>query len=323
MTRAIIQIRGTHRLFRRFYSINEHNRLRSAPTIHQSLKLIDVDEFRKTAFVPETPLLISHGTTPEHALPAGTKWFTRPRASNEGIMKHTEQYVSLEYLSPFADTILPYELYIPPENPHSQLEGNGLASILNEVAKATPDSTFHRFNSPLGIFLQASSLPPLSRPRLYIAQAQTTDLPPQLQADLPTPRLVKEAGKGDVYDANIWMGIPPTYTPLHKDPNPNLFVQLSSKKRVRLFPPRIGMEIFRQVQMAIGQNGSSSFRGHEMMEGPERDALEEAVWGESVNEEGLEADLDAGDALFIPKGWWHSIKSEGQEVNASVNWWFR
>jgi mannose-6-phosphate isomerase-like protein (cupin superfamily) len=59
-----------------------------------------------------------------------------------------------------------------------------------------------------------------------------------------------------------------------------------------------------------------------MMEGPERDALDEVVWGEGQRE-GYEALVGPGDALFIPKGWWHSIKSVGSEVTASVNWWFR
>jgi len=34
-------------------------------------------------------------------------------------------------------------------------------------------------------------------------------------------------------------------------------------------------------------------------------------------------EVSPGDALFIPKGWWHSIKSVGIGVTASVNWWFR
>jgi len=128
------------------------------------------------------------------------------------------------------------------------------------------------------------------------------------------------------------MGTPPTYTPLHKDPNPNLFAQLAGKKRVRIFRPAVGASIFRGVQQIIGQTSSSTFRGEEMMEGLERVVLDEIVWGRSVKSEdlsqiveneGLEVTVSPGDALFIPKGWWHSIKSAGTGVNASVNWWFR
>jgi hypothetical protein len=77
------------------------------------------------------------------------------------------------------------------------------------------------------------------------------------------------------------------------------------------------------VQAKIGKYGSASFRGEEMMDGPEKDALVEIVWGDEVGGGGYEARVGPRDALFIPKGWWHSIKSVGSEVTASVNWWFR
>lgn len=274
MTRAISRIKGVTRYFRRYYSNHGDQHLRKVPTIRRSLNSIDLDQFRKDAFIPETPVIISNAPSGD-AVPAEQKWFKRQDFPNENTLRAADQQTSLEYLTPFADTILPYELYSPPTKPHNggsekhdtEAATQNVASALNEIMKAAPDSLFHRFNAPLALFLQASTLPPLSRPKLYIAQAQIADLPPQLQADLPTPHLVTDAGKGDIYDANIWMGIPPTYTPLHKDPNPNLFVQLASKKRVRLFPSRVGMEIFRKVQMEIGQNASSAFRGNEMMEG--------------------------------------------------------
>jgi hypothetical protein len=234
-------------------------------------------------------------------------------------------------LSPFCGTIVPYELIVESKTNHKDVDigtksqgSNGshdLSKILNDLTKGSRHGAFHRFNAPLSLFLQACRSN--SAQRLYIAQAQIADLPKQLRDDLPTPSLVKEAGKGDVYDANIWMGIPPTYTPLHKDPNPNLFVQLASSKRVRIFKPSVGASIFREVQQSIGQRSSSAFRGEEMMEGPERDALDESVWGQSVGTEGYEVVVSPGDALFIPKGWWHSIKSTGTGVTASVNWWFR
>ncbi|TVY16036.1 hypothetical protein LARI1_G007339, partial [Lachnellula arida] len=60
-----------------------------------------------------------------------------------------------------------------------------------------------------------------------------------------------------------------------------------------------------------------------MMEGPERDVLDEDVWSRDARMECFEVDVGPGEALFIPKGWWHSIKSIGPTVTASVNWWFR
>lgn len=68
------------------------------------------------------------------------------------------------------------------------------------------------------------------------------------------------------------------------------------------------------------------FRGAEMMEGREREVLERIVWrgGEGRwDEEGWECEVGVGDGLFIPKGWWHSIKGVGEGMIGSVNWWFR
>jgi hypothetical protein len=263
--------------------------------------------------------------------PAQENWFCQEEAENlrENAYQtsHSSYMVpSKEYLSQFADTILPYELTLDPKKeytPKIRDAQDEMSQVIASLLERSPNTSFHRFNAPLSLFLQAYTTS--EHPgKLYIAQAQIADLPKQLQDDLPVPRIVKEAGKGDIYDSNIWMGMPPTYTPLHKDPNPNLFLQLVSRKVVRLFEPDVGLRIFRTVQEDIGQQASSVFRGEEMMEGPERDALNRAVWGEESKREGLEVIVHPGEALFIPKGWWHSIKSAGPDsVNASVNWWFR
>lgn len=320
----------------RSYSLsNGFSTLSTVDNIAGPIEDVDLEEFRQRAFIPATPIVIritdstvpsSSKTSPSHkSLPAAEKWF-----------RHEPWHRTTGYLSQFRDTILPYELIIDSKGKHlqeyinwAQADSNAgsqeLAAFLAQLLSQSKYQTFHRFSAPLSLFLEACRATPSSiiPPRLYVAQAQIVDLPKQLRDDLPTPRIVKEAGKGDIYDANIWMGIPPTYTPLHRDPNPNLFVQLASSKRVRLFGPDIGSAIFRDVQQRIGQYGSASFRGDEMMAGPERDVLDEVVWGNDVNGEGLEAVVAPGDALFIPKGWWHSIKSVGSDVTASVNWWFR
>jgi hypothetical protein len=162
---------------------------------------------------------------------------------------------------------------------------------------------------------------------IYLAQASLSDLPSSLLEDLPTPELVSKAGKGDIYDTSIWLGRSPTYTPLHRDPNPNLFVQLAGRKQVRLFKPDLGNAIFHHVQSIIGGAANATMRGEEMMEGAERAALEQAVWstpsGAFWTSEGLQCEVGPGDGLFIPKGWWHSIKGVSQGMIGSVNWWFR
>ena len=292
-------------------------RMPQIPQIDSSYQNIELEEFRRRAFVPELPLLMKKQSSDMYELPAIKKWFI-PHPERPG-------HHDLTYLHEFGTTNVPYEFNFCEDLLLDESNTNWRKSM-GQYLEGPPQRGFSRFSGPLTLFLVAQhEVWPHS---LYIAQAQIMDLPRPMQEDLPTPKLVNEAGKGDIYDANLWMGTPDTFTPLHKDPNPNLFVQLVGNKQVRLFPPDVGRTIFYQVQKDIGQNASSSFRGEEMMEGPERRLLGRAVWGRGLrtgteySEKGFHAEVGPGDALFIPKGWWHSIRSTG-ELTASVNWWFR
>jgi len=333
---AILQKHLVGPTLRSFHSSSLRLRpLNSISTLHNRFDNVDVDEFRRTAFVPEIPLLLKGQMNPSpssYPIAAAEKWFSHMPTEGQPESNSNQALGLSKYLAQFGETILPYELNVGPKQKYAgtntsnsqkpQPDGSNEIQALATMAEGLPAGTFRRFNAPLSLFLEACKQNPRPSYRLYIAQAQIADLPQQLQDDLPTPRLVKEAGKGDVYDANIWMGIPPTYTPLHKDPNPNIFVQLASSKIVRLFRPSIGTAIFHDVQNRIGQSSSATFRGEEMMEGPERDALDKVVWGPAVTDR-FEVLVNPGDALFIPKGWWHSIRSTGTDITASVNWWFR
>ncbi|KAM3079749.1 hypothetical protein ACMFMG_006155 [Clarireedia jacksonii] len=318
----------------------QYRSLSSVSRIDRSFDDVDLNEFRQRAFIPEKPVIMTTSndglsTQKIVSIPAATKWFSPATKDEDGKPSNSASNLILahEYLTFFSDTLLPYELTIThdafqeyidwlkqQQTPPSLL----LTKYLERVFEpSNHDRTFYNFDAPLLLFIYANVRALPSLPQLYIAQAQIEDLPPQLRDDLPTPKIVREAGKGDVYDANIWMGTPPTYTPLHRDPNPNFFVQLASEKRVRIFAPSVGQAIYRTVQQKIGAAGSGRIRGMEMMEGQERELLDQFVWAGNIEEEGLEALVGPGDALFIPKGWWHSIKSVGTGITASVNWWFR
>lgn len=251
----------------------------------QGLQDATVETFRKHAFEPAIPALLPRGTFKD--LPAAKDWFIRTHDGHIGL--------KIDHLGEYGDTIVPLEL--------------------------SDGKTFTRIEQPLAVFLQATE--DKTSQDIYLAQCSLPNLPPSLQSSLPTPELVQQAGKGDIYDSSLWLGRAPTYTPLHRDPNPNLFVQLAGKKVVRLFRPRDGDGIFARVQERIGGSGSATMRGEEMMVGEERRLLEEVVWGEGQGCSGFEAELESGDGLFIPKGWWHSIKGVGEGMTGSVNWWFR
>lgn len=324
----------------RFSSIatRKYHSLLPVQTIDRCFDGVDLDEFKQKAFIPMKPVVMRArcdesvaNLKEKRSIKVASKWFVPASTQSAKPPSAKDILMPSIYLDDFEDTIIPYELTIDSNDMRQHLvsllllikDRFGLAEQLrwSLVEQYDPQKAFYRFYGPFSLFLSASrsnyDVP------LYIAQAQIADLPSQLRDDIPTPKVVKEAGKGDIYDANIWMGTSTSYTPLHKDPNPNLFIQLVSKKKVRIFPPKIGVEIYQGVQQSIGASGFASMRGEEMMEGPERSLLEERVWGQGVRDEGFEVDVGPGDALFIPTGWWHSIKSTRRGINASVNWWFR
>lgn len=235
--------------------------------------------FQQQCFHPEQPAILPGAFTD---LPAMNTWFSHKTLNTNYLREH-----------------------------------GGTAFVPLELTQSKPTPTFRSFHAPLSLFLDWIDKPtPL---KLYLAQCQLLDLPPILRADFPTPSLVAHAGRGDIYDTNVWIGHPPTYTPLHRDPNPNLFVQLAGTKIVRLLAPSEGQAVFAAVRAQLGKCGdraAAAMRGEEMMQGGERELLDEAVWS---GEGGFEATVGAGDGLFIPKGWWHSIKGVGEGVTGSVS----
>ncbi|OHE93459.1 JmjC domain-containing protein [Colletotrichum orchidophilum] len=310
---------------------------------------VDIDEFRRLAFTPGQPLFFEQPSnlSRQSSFPASSKWFAQdgdiqPQVPSQGpITKFTP------HVDRFAHHMFPYELMSPQITDNSGVSVNTttqfhtwlasgpdpMGAILAGIVHAAshPDASEPRFSSfmaPLLLLLKAAEFNSLHEKKirqLYIAQAQLPDLPPELQEDLPVPRIVLEAGKGDVYNSSVWLGLEPTYTPLHRDPNPNLFCQLVGNKTIRLLPPFCGDQLYRRVQIQVHQSGNSRIRSTEMMEGRERVAMNTAIWGLEDHKDITEAKLSPGNALFIPKGWWHSVKSGHRDgrLNASVNWWFR
>ena len=286
----------------------------------KTLEDADIDHFCEQCFTPERPAILPRRFFRD--LPATERWF-RPSSSAQS----NNARLNTEYLEEHgANAFVPLELTQPPAPAVSE----------SSSTKQSESISFRQFHAPLSLFLQwmqTAETHPQQSTRLYLAQCQLLDLPPILRDDFPAPDLVARAGRGDIYDANVWIGHPPTYTPLHRDPNPNLFVQLAGEKVVRLVSPDDGLGVFAMVRRQLGKSGSreaAAIRGEEMMQGPERVLLEKVVWDDgdqqgtpqtgamAPDKQGYEARLGPGDGLFIPKGWWHSIKGIGEGVTGSV-----
>ncbi|KAL8944087.1 MAG: hypothetical protein Q9216_000678 [Gyalolechia sp. 2 TL-2023] len=249
----------------------------------RTLQESTVQTFRRSAFIPSLPAKLPKTTSA--TIPASVKWFQEPWPT-----------FNSSYLGQFGSQMI-------------QLELTGA-----ELAPGAA-SVFHRTEAPFGIFLRwAAQADIKTLQRLYVAQAPLNRLPKPLQDDIPTPEIVLKAGRGDIYDASIWLGIAPTYTPLHSDPNPNLYLQFAGRKVIRMLQPDAGQSVFAAVQSALGKQTSSRFRGDEMMEGREKDLLEAEVWhNKTAAHVGFEANLEAGESIFIPQALRQSAAPPAQE----------
>jgi hypothetical protein len=335
-------------------SLPKHARIPKGPIIREpepgalpeTMWPLDVDVFRDAAFEPEAPLLMKAAKNSDLAIP---KYYPG-RNLRKWLRTSREAAEFTPYIKRFTSSLpLHYELLLPStkepllgpvyefvrhlsasEDPSLQFLGDLVRTQISDYAEQTGER-FIPFDAPLSLMLAAMQFnegrPPVSRlKQLYIAQASLNTLPEVLKRDFRAPEIVKKAGKGDIYSSSLWLGLQPTYTPWHRDPNPNLFHQVWGTKEVRILPPRGGITLLLQTRAKFGINASNTrIRGPEMMEGLERKAMHGAVWGPGAHENLYKASLEPGDTLFIPKGWWHSLRSTGAfgSVNASVNWWFR
>ncbi|SPQ26793.1 1c2bf7bf-9164-4c93-beac-69aacbdd679f [Thermothielavioides terrestris] len=297
--------------------------------------------------------------TPAVALPASSKWFAP--AGKDGFPDMTSHlrghlqshFVPYELLAPgVGDEVFSAANSLGRFSRWLSVSSNPLYRALHQVLlqqirpghdesmplqKKDGPVQFIRFSAPLALLDAAVEYnrehPTDCISTLYIAQVPISDLPEALRSDVPTPRCLASPPAGDeplyapdVYTSSLWLGLTPTYTPWHRDPNHNLFCQLCGTKVVRMMPPSAGEDLFRKVMAGLGKPVASvAIRGEEMMMEPERQAFLDAVWGAHPPEDMLEVTLNPRDVMFLRTGWWHSVRSVGDpgRLNASVNWWFR
>lgn len=124
---------------------------------------------------------------------------------------------------------------------------------------------------------------------------------------LPDP-LAGKIGKR-LLATNLWVGGGYKGV-LHYDPAENLNVQIGGRKRFRLFPPH-----FPDIQ----PRPLRSFSGHMATVGSVDELPEHAqvrAQGECV-----EVELNAGEMLYVPFGWWHEAQPL-DSLNINVNYWW-
>jgi len=155
----------------------------------------------------------------------------------------------------------------------------------------------------------------------YLAQ---NELFHQVRHDITIPKLCENGeynvGEGRLYQTMLWMGPRHTVSPLHYDPLDNILMQVVGWKRVLLFPPDGQTEGSRAIKPSwhyAGENGNQYNTSAVDVENPNHDLFPHF---ESTAPIPYECILGPGDGLFIPKRWWHHVRSLEFSVSANV-WW--
>ena len=114
-----------------------------------------------------------------------------------------------------------------------------------------------------------------------------------------------------INQANLWMNIKAAVTPLHYDSYNNILVVVTGTKRVRLLSPSITSKL-------KPFSAWSTIRGANHSHVEDLNSL--LVAGQLSSSDILTVNLKAGDALFIPEGYWHDVYST--ECTMAINFWF-
>ncbi|PRP73784.1 hypothetical protein PROFUN_16624 [Planoprotostelium fungivorum] len=132
---------------------------------------------------------------------------------------------------------------------------------------------------------------------------------PQMASDIKIPEYVRAGG--GMLMVNGWLGPAGTVSPLHKDPYHNLFAQVVGRKYMRLYPPS-------EMKKLYPFNNFSTLRNTSRVEDPENhDETRYPLFAEAKY---VECTVEEGELLFVPKGWWHHVRS--LDVSFSVSFWW-
>lgn len=113
---------------------------------------------------------------------------------------------------------------------------------------------------------------------------------------------------------NIWIGNS-TVVATHNDNAKNIACVASGSRTFTLFPP--GQE----ENLYISSNPSTPAGRPVSMVNLRNPDVEKFPNFPKAAEDGIEATLHPGDAIFIPKLWWHGVEAQGA-CNVLVNFWW-
>ncbi len=134
-----------------------------------------------------------------------------------------------------------------------------------------------------------------------------SELPEALRADAPPPAYLNGT---TLQNAKVWIGPSGIVSSLHRDLADNLHAQVSGRKRFTLVAPRQSASVYPNSFFDSVPNGCRVDIEHpDYARFPRLREVETFV-----------ADLSPGDVIYIPRGWWHHVRT--LDLSISVNFWW-
>ena len=145
-------------------------------------------------------------------------------------------------------------------------------------------------------------------PTIYIGSAPAADYLPGFAADNPMPLLAPNVGP------RLWLGHASNVS-CHYDSVDNLACVVAGRRRFTLYSPElIGSLYVGPIDNTMAGQPVSLAASAE----PDDDRF---PLFEAVRDQALVIDLEPGDALYLPKLWWHKVEATGR-FNGLVNYWW-
>ncbi|WCJ21600.1 2-oxoglutarate (2OG) and Fe(II)-dependent oxygenase superfamily protein [Euphorbia peplus] len=153
--------------------------------------------------------------------------------------------------------------------------------------------------------------------QIYLAQVPIMNIEDQervqlanLWEDIQVPAFLETK---ELASVNLWMNNANARSSTHYDPHHNILCVVAGQKEVVLWPPSASPFLYPMPLYGEASNHSSV-----ALENPDLSLYPRA---EIFMEYSQKVILHAGDALFIPEGWYHQVDSE--DLTIAVNIWWR
>ncbi|XP_054164243.1 lysine-specific demethylase 8-like [Oppia nitens] len=188
----------------------------------------------------------------------------------------------------------------------------GYRTVPIEIGNKYTDEEWSQKLMTINDFIDKFIMNSWCKPVGYLAQHNLFDQIEELMADISIPDFCSITDEECVdVDINAWFGPKGTVSPLHYDPKDNIFAQMMGQKYIRLYSYETPREdIYPNDCRLLCNTSQVDLENVDLQKFPNFNTLDNYY----------ECILNEGEMLFMPKNYWHFVKSLSNCFSISF-WW--